>query len=167
MSRLADLRAGEPTLASTWEAFAGRPVTDELLEWPPDVFALMNVLFDRSETFRFSLTPVGAWPPDRFSDWPGAVKDAGRRWGAWVEDRRAAIPELLSEEWSAFREVEELPLEELARGEHSRACEALQSIDSGDIPERGRTRLWCHLGRGHERGCTCEGRPLVACVVLL
>lgn len=44
MSGLADLRAGEPTLMSTWEAIAGVPVTDELLEWPPDVFALTNVL---------------------------------------------------------------------------------------------------------------------------
>ena len=68
MSGLADPRTGEPTLASTWQAVAGAPVTDELLEWPPDVFALMNVLLDRSETFRFALTPVGAWPPDRFSD---------------------------------------------------------------------------------------------------
>src|SRR5689334_10620391 len=114
--RLADLGAGEPTLASTWEALAGVPVTDELLEWPPDVFALTNVLLDRSEAFRFSLSPVGGWPPGRFSDWPGAVVEAGRLWGVWVEDRRAAIPELLSEEWSAFRELEETRLEEVARG---------------------------------------------------
>lgn len=89
------------------------------------MFALTNILLDRSETFRFALSPVGAWPPDRFSDWPGEVEEAGRQWGAWVEDHRAVIPKLLQEEWSAFREVEEMPLEELALGEHRRACEAL------------------------------------------
>ena len=30
----------EPTLASTWYAASGGAIADELLEWPPDVFAL-------------------------------------------------------------------------------------------------------------------------------
>jgi len=113
---LTDRRAGEPTVASTWEAIAGGLLTDELLEWPPDVFALTNVVLDRSEAFRFALSPVGAWPPGGFPDWTGAVEEAGRRWGAWVEDERAAIPELLSEEWSVLRAGDETKLEELARG---------------------------------------------------
>jgi hypothetical protein len=28
-------QADEPTPASTWQAVAGRPITDDLLEWPP------------------------------------------------------------------------------------------------------------------------------------
>jgi hypothetical protein len=80
--RLTGQRGGEPTLVSTWEAIAGGPLTDELLQWPPDVFALANVVLDRSEGFRFALSPLGAWPPARFSDWPRAVEEAGRRWGA-------------------------------------------------------------------------------------
>jgi hypothetical protein len=52
---------GEPTLASTWEAIVGRRLSDELLDWPPDVFALTNVVLDRSEAFRFAVSPVGAW----------------------------------------------------------------------------------------------------------
>lgn len=83
--RLADQNAEGPTLASTWEAVAGGRMTDELLSWPPDVFALTNVVLDRSEAFRFALSPVGAWPPARFSDWASAVEEAGRQWGAWVE----------------------------------------------------------------------------------
>jgi hypothetical protein len=38
----ADDRLVEPTLASTWQAVAGSPIEDELLEWPPDVFALTD-----------------------------------------------------------------------------------------------------------------------------
>jgi hypothetical protein len=60
--RLTDRYAGEPTLASTWEAIVGGRMTDELLEWPPDAFALTNVVLDRSAAFRFALSPVGAWP---------------------------------------------------------------------------------------------------------
>src|SRR5215471_19713859 len=88
-------RAGEPTVAATWQEMAGGPLADELLEWPPDLFALTNVVLDRSEAFRFALSPIGVWPPDRISNWPDAVEAAGRHWGAWVEDRREDLPELL------------------------------------------------------------------------
>jgi hypothetical protein len=37
-------RVSEPTPASTWYAATGAPITDRLLEWPPDVFALTNVV---------------------------------------------------------------------------------------------------------------------------
>jgi hypothetical protein len=119
---------GEPTLASTWEAIAGRRVSDELLDWPPDVFALVNVALDRSEAFRFAISPVGAWPPARFDDWADAVEEAGRGWGAWVEDRQGALPALVSEEWAAVREGLETRLEDLARGEGRRVCEALLTL---------------------------------------
>lgn len=78
--RRIDQRAAEATLASTWEAIAGGGSMDELLEWPPDVFALTNVVLDRSEAFRFAISPVGSWPPARFADWGGAVQEAARRW---------------------------------------------------------------------------------------
>ena len=71
----------EPTLASTWEAIAGRRPSDELLDWPADVFALTNVALDRSEAFRFATSPVGAWPPARFGDWPAAVEEVRPRLG--------------------------------------------------------------------------------------
>jgi hypothetical protein len=51
-------RASEPTLASTWYAVADGPISDLLLEWPPDVFALTNVLLARAEAFRFALPAV-------------------------------------------------------------------------------------------------------------
>src|SRR5262249_58735993 len=115
----------EPTLASTWEAIAGRRPSDELLDWPPDLFALANVALDRSEAFRFAISPVGAWPPPRFGDWAAAVETAGRGWGAFVEDPRVAFPALVSEEWAALQEGLETTLEALARGGRRRALRAL------------------------------------------
>src|SRR5690348_3727855 len=59
----------EPTLASTWHAASSAAITDELLDWPPDVFALANVILARSEAFRFALSPIQEWPPAGHPDW--------------------------------------------------------------------------------------------------
>src|SRR6266851_7647127 len=52
-----NLQREEPTPASIWHALAGIPITDELLEWPPDLFALTEVILERSEAYRFILSP--------------------------------------------------------------------------------------------------------------
>jgi hypothetical protein len=72
-------RQDEPTSSHVWHSMAGGPITDELLEWPPDLFALTNVILARSEAFRFALARVGDWPPVRYGDWSLAVEEAGRR----------------------------------------------------------------------------------------
>jgi hypothetical protein len=38
--------AQEPTPASTWLAVAGTSITDEVLEWPADLFALTDVILE-------------------------------------------------------------------------------------------------------------------------
>jgi len=118
------------TLASAWQAVSGVGFTDDLLEWPPDVFALTNVLLARSEAFRFALSPpVGVqWPPTRAADWSDAVVDAGRDWTAWVEDPQGSAPGLLVGEWSVATERADLPLEALAEGRDWRVCEALLTL---------------------------------------
>ena len=65
----------ELTPASVWDAVAAAEIDDELLEWPPDVFALTDVILERSEAYRFALSPPrGAeWPPARIAGWPDAV----------------------------------------------------------------------------------------------
>ena len=52
-------------MASMWQAVAGSPIGDELLEWPPDVFALTDVILERAEAYRFVLSPPDGvvWPP--------------------------------------------------------------------------------------------------------
>jgi hypothetical protein len=92
----------ELTSASLWRAFAGRGITDELLEWPPDLFALTDRVLRRSETYRFAMSPPSGtiWPPDRAGDWASAVTEAGRQWSAWLEDRTEQLPKLLANEWA-------------------------------------------------------------------
>ena len=120
----------ELTPASLWEAIAGTEIDDELLEWPADLFALSDLVLQRSEVHRFALSPPSgaSWPPDRFADWATAVADAGRGWSAWVEDHDRPIPELLAEEWAAFRSAAEMPLSRLTDAEDWRVCEAILTL---------------------------------------
>src|SRR5262249_43018254 len=101
-----NLQTREPTLESTWQAVSGNPFTDPIPEWPADLFAVTNVLLERSEAYRFALSPSNglAWPPARFPNWSEAVEEAGRQWSLWVEDRQGPLPRLLAEEWSVLRE---------------------------------------------------------------
>jgi hypothetical protein len=108
-------RVREPTCASSWYAVSGGPITDELLEWPPDLFALANVVLARAEAFRFALSPVETWPPSRHRDWAHAVEEAGHRFSIWVEDRTAAMPDLLVE--SGLSQEADTPPPQLATGE--------------------------------------------------
>jgi hypothetical protein len=117
-----------PTLASTGEGAAGAPIADELLDWPPDVFALANVLLERSEAFRFVLSPIEEWPPRRFPGWVNLVAEAAVAWSAWAEDRRGALPDLVLEVWSDVREGAEVPLEDVAEGRDQRLCESLLTL---------------------------------------
>ena len=57
--------SARPTIESTWLAVAGREVDDELVDWPPDMFAFTEVILDRAEAYRFAVfPPMGRrWPP--------------------------------------------------------------------------------------------------------
>ena len=71
-----------------------------------NLFALSDLVLQRSEAHRFALSPPSgvSWPSGRIGSGTGdAVADAGRLWSAWVEDRDRPFPELLAEEWAVFR----------------------------------------------------------------
>ena len=126
-SKSASEPASGPTASSTWFGASGRPITDELLEWPPDVFALANVVLTRAEAFRFALSRQN-WPPSGFADWARKVEDAGRQWSAWAENRSGTLPELVTAEWNIFRERLEVPLERLSSGRDDRGWQALLTL---------------------------------------
>jgi len=151
----------EPTLASTWQAVAGSPLNGQFLEWPADLFAVTNVLLERSEAYRFALSPSSGleWPPARFPNWSEAVEEAGRQWSLWVEDRRGPLPRLLAEEWSVLREREEMPLEHLAQGLDSRMCEALLTLHA--IADEACAGLGIPLETSHGKGCVYRARARI------
>jgi hypothetical protein len=146
------------TLASAWQAISGGRFTDELLAWPPDVFALTNVLLDRSEAFRFAVSPpAGAqWPPAGAGDWSDAVVDAGREWSAWVEDRRGSVPSMVAGEWGVALEHADLPLADLAKGRDWRVCQALLSLHA--IADEACAGLGSATERAEGRGAQYRAR---------
>jgi hypothetical protein len=124
----ADDRASEPTLASEWDAASRGAMTDDLLDWPPDLFAFTNVILTRSEAFRFALSPVQEWPPEDYPDWGRMVVEGGLRWAGWAGDRDGPPPELVGREWAAVKERAGTPLEHLAQGLDWRLCVALLTL---------------------------------------
>src|SRR5262249_56202141 len=94
----------QTTSASMWHALAGVSITDELLEWPPDLFALTDLILRRSEAYRFILSPRTGmtWPPSRFRSWTQAIDEAARQWSEWVEDPERVLPILLREDCIPF-----------------------------------------------------------------
>jgi hypothetical protein len=127
-TRMPHDRASEPTLASEWHAASGGGITDDLLDWPPDLFALANVILTRSEAFRFALSPMQEWPPKGYPEWGRMVEEGGLDWAAWVGDRRGPPPELVGQEWAALKERADMPLEHLAQGLNWRVCVALLTL---------------------------------------
>src|SRR5215470_11713183 len=156
--------AEDSNSASTCHSLAGVPLTDEILEWPADLFAFMNVILKRTEVYRFVFSPPSdrEWPPKRFASWSDEVEDAGRQWSAWLEDRTSPFPELLAKEWSIFRERAEASLEDLAEGRDWRMCEAILTLHA--IADEACAGLGMALDRSDGKGCLyrARGRELLA-----
>jgi hypothetical protein len=150
-----------PTLASTWQAAAGCPVTDELLDWPPDVFAFANLILGRSEAFRFALSP-DEWPPRRYPGWAELVAEAAVVWSAWTEHRRGMPPELVLDVWGVVREQADSPLEDLAEHRDRRLCESLLTLHA--IADEACAGLGVALDTFDATACVyrARGRELLA-----
>jgi hypothetical protein len=152
----------EPTPRSIWRSVTGCLISDRLLEWPPDVFALTNLVLNRAEAFRFAVSPVGQWPPDRYPDWPHEVVEAGRGWSGWAQVPAGELPDLVAHEWKAFCERAGTPLEDLASGREWRLAEALLTLHA--VADEACAGLGIALDSSDAVGCVyrARGRELLA-----
>jgi hypothetical protein len=118
------------TVESLWRDIAGRRLGDELLDWAPDLFAFTDVVLDRSEAYRFAVSPPEgtSWPPPEVPDWHLAVADASAGWCAWAQGDRTELPGLVAEEWTVVCEGSATSLDELASGRGWRICRALITL---------------------------------------
>src|SRR5262249_37670195 len=122
-----DSAGGLSTVGSLWRDVAGRRLGDELLEWAPDLFAFADVLLDRSEAYRFAVSPPegASWPPSEMPDWDRAVANASAGWCGWVERDGTKLPGLVAEEWAVVCERPATTLDELAPGRAGPVGQAL------------------------------------------
>jgi hypothetical protein len=125
-----DSLGGALTVESVWRDISGRPLGDELLAWAPDLFAFTDVVLDRSEAYRFVVSPPEGtgWPPADMPDWHLAVADATAGWCAWVEGDGTRLPGLVVDEWALVRERSATTLDQLATGNAWRTCQALLTL---------------------------------------
>src|SRR5262249_27348441 len=127
-------------------------------EWPPDMFALTDVILERTDAYRFVLSPPDGvvWPPGRDGSWSDAAGQAARRWSAWAEDREGALPGLVADVWAVVREEAGVPLEQLANGQPWRLCEALLTLHA--IADEACAGLFVALDRSDGEGCVYRAR---------
>jgi hypothetical protein len=104
----------ETTAGSLWQAMSGRPLSADLLDWPPDLFALTSLLLQRSGAFRFALSPPPGrqWPPGSRREWSTTVEAAGREWSGVVDAPGEPVPPLLVSMMEVVVAAATTPLEE-------------------------------------------------------
>ena len=118
----------ERSLASYFDAFAPAPDWDELPRWPPDVFALTNLLLDHTGGYRFVVAPPPGkrWPP--IPDWGEQMRDAGRNWRATQNGRQSALPPLVTRYWGVVTQQRDTSLTAIRNGEASELVAALLAL---------------------------------------
>lgn len=153
--------ADGPTIDSYFTSFAPGMAWDELCAWPPDVFALANLVLDQTEAYRFAVAPPAgrAWPPAR--DWDDQVVAAAREWRDTAGRPGRGAPGYVRHNWDTVAARRHLPLGSLRAGSavevtdalitlHAmadEACRGLASSPRGGAPGLLERRAWSLLER--------------------
>jgi hypothetical protein len=134
------LRAATPTdlreasehatrsIASYFDAFSPAPSWGELPWWPPDVFALANLVLDHTEAYRFVVAPPPGrrWPPA--PDWNEQVRQAAQEWRDICAEGAGELPALVRHHWDVVTRERDVPLAEVRSGGAWGLCEALLTL---------------------------------------
>ena len=153
--------AGVPqrtTAGSLWQAMSGRPLSADLLDWPPDLFALTSLLLQRSGAFRFALSPPPGrqWPPGSRSGWSATVEAAGRAWSGVVDASGEPVPPLLVSLMEVAVAAATTPLEDLSTGADWDLCAALLTLHA--IADEACAGLGVALAASNPLRCGYRGR---------
>jgi hypothetical protein len=117
------------SVRSYFDAFAPAPEWDDLVRWPPDVFALANLVLDHSEAYRFVVAPPAGrnWP--RVPDWTAQVRSAARAWSlAGNGERAGQPPPFVRRYWEVVTRYRDTPLTDVRSGEAWAVTEALLTL---------------------------------------
>lgn len=105
----------------------GLDLAGDLPLWPPDAFAAVASLLQRSDTYRHA---VRAWPPKGGTPWANSMREIGLAWrSASVPPDTSALPRVPPEPhewWHTIQKASSLSLDEVE--EHSDVVEALLQL---------------------------------------
>jgi hypothetical protein len=151
------------TVEQLWEWLLDGPVSDAVLDWAPDVAALTSVLLQRSQAFRFVVSPPrpGAWPPPGERAFADHVRDAAVAWRSAMDAGTGQAPEAVHRYWESLTEHLHTPVADVAEGRPWPLCEAALALHAiADEASAG-----CAGGRlteGHGLGFRARAREMLA-----
>ncbi|MGE5274118.1 MAG: hypothetical protein ACM3QU_10245 [Verrucomicrobiota bacterium] len=105
----------ERTVRSYFDAFSPAPDWADLTSWPPDVFALANLVLDHTEAYRFVVAPPPrrTWPP--LPTWGAEVQAAAGAWRVSVGSG-AKPPEFVGRLWRTVTRLRDVRLADVRSG---------------------------------------------------
>lgn len=115
-SAMSDEGAGRgrgPSIESYFMAFSPVPDWEHLCRWPPDVFALTNLVLDHTEAYRLAVAPPRGrqWPPA--PDWNVQVANAAREWRDVAAAMTGPLPCMVRDAWDVVTRSREIPMSDL------------------------------------------------------
>src|SRR5262249_6822811 len=118
----------EECVSGYFDSFGPGPAWEQLVEWPPDVFALANLLLDHTEAYRFAVAPPpGArWPPLR--GWNERARDAAESWRRAAHRFRGSLPGLVGQSGRVVTRGRDTPLARVRSGESWELIAALLTL---------------------------------------
>ena len=137
------------------EAFAPAADWDDLVRWPPDAFALANLVLDHTKSYRYVVAPPPdrSWPP--LPGWNEEIEAAARAWRDACGAHGGELPLLVRRSWATISRLRDVWLAEIRSGEaweliaalltlHAAADEACADVARGATAPRGsfEDRAW-------------------------
>lgn len=112
------------SVQSYFDAFAPAPDWADLVSWPPDVFALTNLVLDHTEGYRFVVAPPAGrtWPS--LPEWDAQVRDAAAAW----READGQPPPLVARLWGTLTRNREVHLAQIRSGEAWDVAAALLTV---------------------------------------
>jgi hypothetical protein len=152
------------TINSLWQDLSGRAVEEILLEWPPDVFAFTGTVLERSEAFRFVVSPPPpwSWPPEPRSGWSEAILDGAAQWSAWAEGRQRSLPPIVEQNWQVVRKSGGTTLDDLGNAKAWVVCKALLTLHAVSDEACAGMGVTIDLNRRSGYRTRARGRELLA-----
>jgi len=117
--------AGPSTMRSLMASIVDTEHLEQLLSWPPDVFALVDQVLDASESYRFVVSPPeGA----EASGVVGFASTAAKQWWEWLDGLRDELPQLIVDSWRIVCDALGVEIAALSTGEVWPVTQALLSL---------------------------------------